>query len=659
MLLSRSRACALPVRWTHFALVLGLTVGSASHAVGQTKNKTPRRPAASQPAANAPRPATGTAAAANQQIVAVVNGQSIERKELGQQCVERYGNTVLESLVNKHLILDACRKQNIRITAEDIEAEIDRIAARFSFAKEHYLEMLRDQRNITAEQYRRDIVWPTLALQRLAADKLVVSQEELAREFESEYGEKVQVRMIALETQAKAEQILKEVKANPDSFGLAAKNHSQDPNSAAARGMIPPIRRHMGDANIEKACFALKPGEISPIVPALGQFLIFQCEKQLPAAHISPQYKQAAYDRLKERIVERKLRDEAGVRFADLQKSAKVVNVFNDPKLRQQQPGVAATINGVAITMQQLEDECIARHGINVLDSEINYRLLVQALKSKNVAVNSADIDAEVAMAAESYGYLTEQQKPDVQRWLKDVQESEGIAVETYIRDAVWPSVALKKLVAKSVEVTSDDLDKGFKANYGERVEVLAIVLGSQRKAQEVWDMARGNKTPQFFGELASQYSMEPVSKANMGEVPPIRRFSGQPQIEEEAFSLSAEDPLSAIVAMGDKYVIMYYLGKTEPVVSTPADVRDELARDIREKKTRLAMAQEFDRIRESAQIDNFLAGQSQAGSRRSVSTSAQPSAPIENSPAKEVARPSRTSPQLIRPASQRTRRDS
>ncbi|MCA9181955.1 MAG: hypothetical protein KDA51_10900, partial [Planctomycetales bacterium] len=64
MLLSRSRACALPVRWTHFALVLGLTVGSASHAVGQTKNKTPRRPAASQPAANAPRPATGTAAAA-------------------------------------------------------------------------------------------------------------------------------------------------------------------------------------------------------------------------------------------------------------------------------------------------------------------------------------------------------------------------------------------------------------------------------------------------------------------------------------------------------------------------------------------------------------------------------------------------------------------
>ena len=54
-------------------------------------------------------------------IVAVVNGQSITRQELAQQCMERYGEQVVESLVNKHLILQACKKQGIRITHQDID----------------------------------------------------------------------------------------------------------------------------------------------------------------------------------------------------------------------------------------------------------------------------------------------------------------------------------------------------------------------------------------------------------------------------------------------------------------------------------------------------------------------------------------------------------
>ena len=191
--------------------------------------------------------------------------------------------------------------------------------------------------------------------------------------------------------------------------------------------------------------------------------------------------------------------------------------------------------------------------------------------------------------------------------------------------------------------MTPEDLQKGFEANYGERVEVLAIVLGNQRVAQEVWDMARSNLNPTFFGELAAQYSIEPVSRANLGEVPPIRRFSGQPKIEEEAFSLTKEDPLSAIVAVADKYVIMYYMGRTEPVVREMDAVRDELQKDLREKKLRLAMAQQFDRLRESAQIDNFLAGTLQSGK-----SSPRP-ATLNPGPNQ---RPARSSPKLVRPVS-------
>jgi parvulin-like peptidyl-prolyl isomerase len=616
-----------------FCLMLTLPVDSAA-------------PQKTAPATTASDAATSNASTENGDtkpaVVAVVNGQSISRQELAQQCMKRYGETVLESLVNKHLILQACQQRGIQITHEHIEQEIDRISSRFNLPKDRWLEMLQQERNISPEQYRRDIIWPTLALRSLAANKLVVTEEMMNQEFESEYGPKVQVRLIAVSDRRKAEDLLRQAKAAPDQFGTLAKQYSEDPNSAAARGLIPPIRRHIGDPAVEKVAYSLKPGEISPILEVANQYLILMCEKHLPAAHISPQYRQVANERIKERIMDRQLREASSELFDQLQSNAQIVNVYNDPQLRQAQPGVAATINGQQITVRQLAEECIARHGIDVLDSEINLRLLQQALQKNGKAVSRDDVNDEIGRAAEAYGYLTQEKKPDVDGWLKEITEQEGISTEIYIRDAVWPSVALKKLVADDVQVSQDDLQKGFEANYGERVEVLAIVLGNQRVAQEVWDMARSNMNPTFFGELAAQYSIEPVSRANLGEVPPIRRFSGQPKVEEEAFTLTKEDPLSAIVAVADKYVVMYYVGRTEPVVRDLEPVREELQKDLREKKLRLAMAQQFDEIREAAQIDNYLAGTVQNGTSTSSS----------GDRVGQAGQPARTSPKLVRPVS-------
>ena len=107
--------------------------------------------------------------------------------------------------------------------------------------------------------------------------------------------------------------------------------------------------------------------------------------------------------------------------------------------------------------------------------------------------------------------------------------------------------------------------------------------------------MANNNRSTKFFGELAEQYSVEPVSRANFGAVPPIRRHGGQPLIEKEAFSLDPkEQELSGIIAVGEKFIILKCLGRTTPVVDTVDDVKDELVKDIREKKLRLAMTETF-----------------------------------------------------------------
>jgi parvulin-like peptidyl-prolyl isomerase len=130
-----------------------------------------------------------------------------------------------------------------------------------------------------------------------------------------------------------------------------------------------------------------------------------------------------------------------------------------------------------------------------------------------------------------------------------------------------------------------------------------------------VWGKARQNNSPDFFGDLAEEYSVEPSSKALRGEVPPIRRFGGQPQLEDVAFDLKPGE-LSGVIQLGDKFVILKCEGHTQPVEVNRQEVDQILREDIFEKKLRMAMGEKFEEIRNKSRIDNFLAGTSQAPDR-------------------------------------------
>jgi hypothetical protein len=114
--------------------------------------------------------------------------------------------------------------------------------------------------------------------------------------------------------------------------------------------------------------------------------------------------------------------------------------------------------------------------------------------------------------------------------------------------------------------------------------------------------------------------------------VPPIRAHGGQPELEKEAFRLEAGE-LSAIVNIGGKCIIMRCLGRTQPEVQDFNAVRDELYKDIHEKKLRLAMANQFDRLVEGAQIDNFLTNSSQLPKQRVAGPAPPPTAAVQSPP--------------------------
>lgn len=599
----------------------GLRSATAELPLGKIFRRKSEKPAPKAPAASSGQTdLPETASPDRPMIVATVNGQNIPRNALGQECLAHFGEEVLGALVNKQLIAEHCRERNIAITSQEVDGEIVRMAQRFGLPKDELLKMLKEERGISAAQYANEIIWPTIALRKLAAEQLTVTQQDLQEAWEMLYGPAVQTRLIACNSREEIEKVRALAIKNPDDFGDLAKRHSVDVNSASAKGLIQPIRKHQGDPSIERIAFGLQPGEVSEVIAVGSQYVILKCESHLAAQKVPME---RVKNVLAESIRDKKLRLVSDEVFKNLQQNARIENVYNDPVKRKQRPGVAAIVNGRQVSILELAEACIDRHGDEMLAGMINRTLLEQACRKKKVEVTEADMQAEIARAAVSMGKTTDDERPDIKAWLAEVKEKQGLSEELYRHDVVWPSVALKKLVGEDVEITKEDMQKSFDANYGERVRVRAIVFNNLRLAQKVWAMARDSVSQdpkryqaslEAFGKLAEQYSIETGSKMMKGEVPPIQRYGGQPLLEDAAFDLKRGEISGVVQLGGERYVVMFCEGRTEPQKVDFGVVKKLIYDDLKEKKLRLAMAQQFNALEDGAQIDNYLAGTSKAG---------------------------------------------
>ncbi len=573
---------------------------------------------AQQPSANARQQQ-------NIQVMAVVNGQEITRQKIATECLRRFGKDVLQNIVNKKLVQLECQARGINITEGDVNNEIKRRAEGFDMSANGLIKLICSQRNINVDQYKNNFIWRQLALRSLAAEQVQVTREEIAERMESQYGAKVEVRQIAVNNQQDAERILTQARQNPDSFERLAQDHSLDLNSAPLGGLLPPIRRFSGLPELENVAFSLKPGQVSDVFKIQDKFLILKCEKYHPAMQLRPEDIAIAQQQLTEQIGNEKLTTVATDLYAKLQNKAKLVNVYNNPELSKEMPGVAAIVNGIQIFKKDLAEECITHFGTQMLEAEIMRTILIQALQQANVQVTEADINAEITRAAQSRGHVNPDGSINEQAWLNYIVGGDTSKVDFYIEDILWPETALKKLVRDSVTVTDEDMKKGFEANYGPRVRYLAIFCNDQRKAFRVWKMATDNPNEEFFGKLANQHSVEPSTKALSGKAPPLQMHGGRPELEKEAFSLQPNQ-ISQVVQVDDHWMIMYCLGRTNPVVQDFDAVKSELHANILEKKIRLEMGVRFSQLKTAAQIDNFMAGTSQSG-RQAVRSAQNPAA--------------------------------
>ena len=264
-----------------------------------------------------------------------------------------------------------------------------------------------------------------------------------------------------------------------------------------------------------------------------------------------------------------------------------------------------ARVNGESITFESLAKECIERHGREVLDEMIKRLIIQQDCAANGITVSANEVDQEILRIAKGVGLGLEQ--------YYNVLGEQGLTPLQYRRDIIWPLLSLKKLAAtdEAIQITREMVQQAYEDNYGPRVKARMIRVDNIRRATEIWEKATAN--PEDFDRLARDYSMEPNSRALGGVIPPIRRHSGaHPELRKTAFAMSVPGEISGVIQEGaGRYTILQFEEFTQPVDHNMSDVEAELYSDLQQREVERLVGETFDRLNQSARVDNFLTGQS------------------------------------------------
>ncbi|MFK7778286.1 MAG: peptidylprolyl isomerase [Gimesia sp.] len=274
----------------------------------------------------------------------------------------------------------------------------------------------------------------------------------------------------------------------------------------------------------------------------------------------------------------------------------------NQPKLRSQP---VAKVGNIVVSEDELARECLALYGPEVLENVVNRAIIQQACQKAGVAVEEAEVHAEVEKIAKRFSL-------DTKTWYEMLLAERKMNPHQYRRNVIWPMLALRKLAGQQTALTQIEVKEAFARDYGPRVKARMIMLDNLNRAQKVWDNVK--KKPADFERIARDLSIEPNSRALGGAIQPIPQYSDNESLWKAAFKLK-ENEISGIIQIGlSRYAILLCEGRTEPIVSSIDEVKNQLLEQLQEEQAQEAVARVFARLKEETRVDNYITGTTTGG---------------------------------------------
>ena len=224
-------------------------------------------------------------------------------------------------------------------------------------------------------------------------------------------------------------------------------------------------------------------------------------------------------------------------------------------------PEVIARVNGEAINKADFEKavrniEANAGRGVppdqrdqvyrSVLDQLIGYRLLIQETRARKVTVPDAELDKRMEQIRSQF--------PSEDQF-KQVLTQQGVTLEQLradTRNDLMVSSMLQTELAPKVAVTAAQVDEFYKNNPNqfqqpERVRASHILIGfppnaddaaKQKVRAQAADVLKQVKAGKDFAALAKQYSSDPGSAQQGGDLGFFQQGQMVPPFDKAAFSM-------------------------------------------------------------------------------------------------------------------------
>ena len=218
----------------------------------------------------------------NQDTVASVDGESITKGELYDVMVKQYGQGSLSYLINNKIIEIAAGKENVKISDEDVDAEMKEFVE--ANGGEESFNYVLEQSGLTKKDIETEIV-NYLKIVKLLESEVDITDEEMKTHFEENkdsYNEPEQVEAshILVENEETANKVKEKLEAGED-FAELAKEYSTDTSNAENGGELGYFSKGTMVEEFEHIAFSMNVGEISdPVKTDYGYHIISVTDKK-------------------------------------------------------------------------------------------------------------------------------------------------------------------------------------------------------------------------------------------------------------------------------------------------------------------------------------------------------------------------------------------
>lgn len=229
---------------------------------------------------------------------------------------------------------------------------------------------------------------------------------------------------------------------------------------------------------------------------------------------------------------------------------------------------VVATVGGNEIEQGTLYEQMVRINGPEALDILISNEIVRQEAEEADIEITDEEIAAELAEYEEQYGGA---------EGLTAAIEGSGLAMEDF-EEEMEIFLKIEKLIGPEIDINDEAVASYFKENkeaLGQTatVEASHILTETKEEAEEVAQkLADGGD----FAELAAEYSVDPGTAENGGELGSFGPGEMTPAFEEAAFALDP-DEISEPVETEFGYHVIKVTDKTEAVEASLEDSQEQI----------------------------------------------------------------------------------